>query len=1785
MTTATSPIVNLGELARERSASSASKQQLEYQDRAEPRTAMAVDYTSSSNGNDPRHPPPQTQHSYSEEHSNNGYSEEYYNNNQQQQQYNGGGYSHHASSPPPPSTSSAHYSNGSGSYHQQQPPAIQTLLMNGSNGNGNGNGVHPHNPPFASPTSPALSPSPLSPSNVHPYQQQQHDYDHAQGYHPHHAHHASYPQDQHPHPLSPTADGNGHHFYPYPVPGNSASGHDNHHNNASNNGSYSSSASSTHYPRNHSFSNHHGSIDEHEPESPGGFGPGMGMGPDGVPLSNSHGGYSSSAPSSSVQRAKRRSEVFATNESPFFYPAQQNYTLLSMDQSTSYSLKIAAKIDRGFFLASNDWTCYRRNYFQLSASFSIQGLDSSIQPELPCLLDRGGELVRVHRFSICIGAQIQNGEKTIELVQHTPKRDKGPQITPRPTPVSPGGDLNSNSSEMNPNVITFERVQFKTATANNGKRRAAQQYYQVHVDLYADTDMGESVLVATSISAPLVVRGRSPGHYVDSEETCPATSPSTPGPQRQQPLDGRYSGYRNDSISSVVSGEYPYYSGYPYGSSYQYPSLASSASHMAAQQSHEGGAGYYNRQDEDSYPTSPLSPTAGPHSGSHAGMETPQHPLHGHPYMTPLVQHGFSPESVSPDTYSPSGFIPSGAESPSAGFNREAHAQGHGGQGGDQYGYPLSSYQQYQQQHGHHHQPQSPYGGQYSGHHHDHRDSHDQQDHETQLAGLRIHSPVSPGNGHSGSSSAGPSTPRRQSFSSSLPMRKNDHRGSIGGAPSGGAVSTRKARSISMSGISKRPQSKTRPSRTVPATPTRESSNNNMGGSLSSGGINNNVNNNNSSSMKGLGITKDRIPESPMEEQMAAKLSLDGGSSVYPFEDVTTLLDTATKGLKVGQLVQVPTFSLFDAMCAIVIMDPKMDTGMILDDDETPSLYNVNRLIDPKEFIWIFDNILIGEMTWLSGHALSQTLLTSCYVLRLMEVELEAEMEKESLHPSLHKDPKSNPPPPQFSGLVLKSCVLAIVKSCALIWTEMRKAQVYEEEDFMTNKFGASFYDNFPAAALISMLDRAEVWMEDMGTRWIHAYYEDDEAASVVAGVMSRLNFSRLSFMAFFQVVAPKCTMFPQALNPLKAMKDQVPTLRSTGELGIKVEGAFDHTIHRKLATNTPPRAIALLTLTETFDQLEEMCKDLVFIGQALPFPDSTNLVNFFIQFGRKKPAPGAFARSIVQTVLYDERIIMGTRAVHHVVRDHIQEIMNPPSWIFDNFEFFQAKLDAAGPTSTPTPASVASGLDSIPELAEDDDEHSDLAPLKRQIQAQLVMFVEKATKPFVDTLQIAGQNTSRQRRNLRKIVLLWETLQAEAEVFDEEVHLVMDEIHRLELGNENPDDEGDRQERMKRYYFVSWTYQMKLWVMEWMLMLGSELELYALFEYPMIYCILESHAQHARRIRYVLGADAQEDKERQEIIARALKRKLKNKKKKKKKKTSTALDAADPEDEQEGEGEGDANEEESISAATTSLASTTSKSLRTNSDVQEVASSIAALSTSSSPHSLKPSIEVVEILTLIRLNLTRGVSHILSALIKVGHLTLQPPHVKSHGLNDLRTLFDHRFKAFRELASPEILTFEGFENRSRCDGFDASDLLIHALERFNEASTLLDQLQGLSASDARVELCEEEWRKDIKSMLKLCIASKISVASLQKDGRILELRAFALEDQRRIAAIALQNAVAAKSKNKKAVFSTPKDKLLEQKLKQEIPRSGISSYKAPARRTQLEWKYHPWWPVISLSP
>jgi meiosis-specific transcription factor NDT80 len=237
------------------------------------------------------------------------------------------------------------------------------------------------------------------------------------------------------------------------------------------------------------------------------------------------------------------SNTLSPNASPPLNPTEVIHQLQASDGQVIRP-EIFGRIDKGFFMADNDWTCYRRNYFSLNCSYTLSPLPNGTIH----LLHHGGSSPQVYGFALSIAAVVDGRDgKSIELVQHTPKRDKGPQekpariaLAPRPPPSAglyPSSDLRGiydSGFGQNPNQpateATFERIQFKNATANNGKRRAAQQYYHLLVELFADIgpqsrqggsshasssseENGRWIKIATRMSAPMVVRGRSPGHY------------------------------------------------------------------------------------------------------------------------------------------------------------------------------------------------------------------------------------------------------------------------------------------------------------------------------------------------------------------------------------------------------------------------------------------------------------------------------------------------------------------------------------------------------------------------------------------------------------------------------------------------------------------------------------------------------------------------------------------------------------------------------------------------------------------------------------------------------------------------------------------------------------------------------------------------------------------------------------------------------------------------------------------------------------------------------------------------------------------------------------------------------------------------------------------------------------------------------------------------------------------------------------------------------------------------
>lgn len=182
-------------------------------------------------------------------------------------------------------------------------------------------------------------------------------------------------------------------------------------------------------------------------------------------------------------------------------------------------------MDRGFFTSQSHWTCYRRNYFQVTASFIIPGHSEATCYALQ-LKDKP-VMQPIQQFFLrlkaCTSSTDENHNmiRPVALTQMTTKRDKGPQREPPIISISPS-DVLYGCEQI---CVTFERLQFKVATANNGKRRASQQYFRLIFDLIAQLEDGTQHTIAECYSSPLVVRGRSPGHYsLDPQQRMTTTA-------------------------------------------------------------------------------------------------------------------------------------------------------------------------------------------------------------------------------------------------------------------------------------------------------------------------------------------------------------------------------------------------------------------------------------------------------------------------------------------------------------------------------------------------------------------------------------------------------------------------------------------------------------------------------------------------------------------------------------------------------------------------------------------------------------------------------------------------------------------------------------------------------------------------------------------------------------------------------------------------------------------------------------------------------------------------------------------------------------------------------------------------------------------------------------------------------------------------------------------------------------------------------------------------------------
>ncbi|KAK4052992.1 N-alpha-acetyltransferase, non-catalitic subunit [Microbotryomycetes sp. JL221] len=175
------------------------------------------------------------------------------------------------------------------------------------------------------------------------------------------------------------------------------------------------------------------------------------------------------------------------------------------------------------------------------------------------------------------------------------------------------------------------------------------------------------------------------------------------------------------------------------------------------------------------------------------------------------------------------------------------------------------------------------------------------------------------------------------------------------------------------------------------------------------------------------------------------------------YVNVSSLVDKAMQQLQQGQMIKPDKLSLLDLMSAGEIMEPRTDSYLTLKQrrphEQILPPFDPTMPLLPTEVVWIMSQLWTREATFHDGHPLPWTVLTCKY---LRPTALEA-LTATAIHSTMHA--------------VLKSLLVATIKTTEIIWQELAKGQVYEHEDVHLNTSSINFTDLLLAAQMSSTYD------------------------------------------------------------------------------------------------------------------------------------------------------------------------------------------------------------------------------------------------------------------------------------------------------------------------------------------------------------------------------------------------------------------------------------------------------------------------------------------------------------------------------------------------------------------------------------------------------------------------------------------------------------------------------------------------------------------------------------------
>ncbi|CAK3878317.1 Hypothetical predicted protein [Lecanosticta acicola] len=515
--------------------------------------------------------------------------------------------------------------------------------------------------------------------------------------------------------------------------------------------------------------------------------------------------------------------------------------------------------------------------------------------------------------------------------------------------------------------------------------------------------------------------------------------------------------------------------------------------------------------------------------------------------------------------------------------------------------------------------------------------------------------------------------------------------------------------------------------------------------------------------------------------------------------DVTADFVAAAKKLPPGDLVKDENFTLFEAVGALEIMDPKMDSGYVPPEDSFEPDFDVTGGLLPEEVLWIMDEILRLEMSFHDGYPLSQNIFTSLHIFRLIDPN-----NKRPYYLRLPDDTSRNKLfGQQMVHDVLRKYCIAVVKCVECALDTITRQTYYEEEDFVTHQFGRELLPDLDVEEARKLLVEAMDFIDNYQPASSNDNYQ------VFRALKHRL-------------VAREHILFSMSgrHNQWQDLRDKVAEMKEECRLVKPLPDAFSSKVTRQLATSTPPRPMPELSWDQALRQWTQLCNDVLAADDFRRFRKERRphaLQQAVWDYAYRSPLPKTYARAKVQDVL------MGTDSgsngvinVDFIYRDILELVL------------------AGDPLTGEEAQAVEVPMD----------------PRHRAVRV-LSDFAHAAMHAYKELYRSLNQNRCRMRRSLIHVVLLFQELETKAN--DCDVSLC-----ECQYINAYAADPLSEVARMDTWPLTEWTILHKETIIEWVLQLGFETEIYSPPEMRLIHATIARFADdRAERLGGVCRSNA----------------------------------------------------------------------------------------------------------------------------------------------------------------------------------------------------------------------------------------------------------------------------------------------------------------------------------------